>query len=326
LTRENFERVLGIQKAKEHELSAMREAVAAQKKRLMAQAKADRAVLKQARQSLNALRKSLREDHDRKITKAKADARRTEREKAAATIKRLDANLRKAQIENQHLKNQSEVGRAWDGHIADFIRGVFGPLGDHVETTKGSRSGDVIVNMRHNGEIICPIIVENKTGLKIEPEFIRQASRAKRERKARYALLVCDGKRRGFEGGIKSEGDVLLVKPAALITLLHIIREAHVDLARSKASHAQIDQVSRNLLAFVTSQDFRTPLESVLKAAGDLETHLVKEKDQMQRWWTLRLAHYRQICVDSKTIRSTVNVILERKCLGADIVPMRRAS
>lgn len=249
-----------------------------------------------------------------------------EKRKAVATIKRLENNLKKAQIENEHLKkatNQSEVGRAWDGEMADFIRGVFGPLGDQVETTPGSRKGDVIHNMHHDGALICPVIIENKSGQEITLKFIRQASEAKRVRKARYALLVSDGKRAGFEGGIKIEGDVILVKPAALISLLHIIRDVHVELARAKASTARIDEVSENLMAFIRGQEFRAPMAAIVKAAVDLESHLTMEKDQIGKWWELRLTRYRQIGLDGAAIQSAVHAILESKS-KSNLVPLRR--
>lgn len=259
---------------------------------------------------------------------AKVKARSVEQTRAAATIRRLETNLKKAQIENEHLKRattQGDVGRAWDGEMAAYIKSVFGPLGDQIEPTKGSRKGDVLVCIRHNGETICPIIVENKTSQTITQEFIRQTSRAKRYRGARYALLVSDGKRKGFEGGVKIEGDVILVKPAALISLLQIIREAHVELARAKASGERVDEVSQTLLAFVEGRQFRTPLEAILKTATDLETNLAREKSQVTRWWDTRETLYRQIGLDGESIRAAVHAILEGKSRRLTVVPARRA-
>lgn len=197
LTATEYERVLGIQHAKERELQAMRASIASEKAKLLAQAKADRDELKRERESLVKQKRSLKAEFGKRVSVAKFEAQNAEKRKSVATIKRLETNLKKAQIENEHLKNatnQSEVGRAWDGEMADFVKSVFGPLGDHVQKTSGSRKGDVIHNMRHDGEVVCPVIIENKTGLDITLKFLRQASEAKRVRKARYALLVSDGK------------------------------------------------------------------------------------------------------------------------------------
>lgn len=336
LTQSEYDRVLGVQHAKERELREAREAAAREKKLLLEKFrkqqqtfKAQQEALKRDRQALREQKSSLKAQYDEKLKSARTLAQAAERKKAEATIKRLELNLKKAQIENDHLKkatNQSEVGRAWDGELAQFLRGIFGPLGDHVEATVGSRKGDVIFHVRHNGEVVCPIIIENKTGLDVTLEFIRQTSRAKRQRKARYALLVSDGKRAGFEGGVKIESDVILVRPAALVTLLHLIREAHIELARAKASAHRIDEVSQNLKAYVQGEHFRTPMDAIVKTADDLVAHLAMERRHVGKWWDYRDSLYAQIGMDGKSIKTAVHAILEGRPIDSKIVPIRRAS
>lgn len=336
LTQSEYDRVLGVQQAKERELRDARDAAAREKKLLLEKFRkqqqniqTQQEALKRDRQALREQKSSLKAQYDAKLKSARTVAQAAERKKAEATIKRLELNLKKAQIENEHLKNatnQSEVGRAWDGEMADFLAGIFAPLGDHVEATIGSRKGDVIFHVRHNGEVVCPIIIENKTGLDVTLEFIRQASRAKRQRKARYALLVSDGRRAGFEGGVKIESDVILVRPAALVTLLHLIREAHVELARAKASAQRIDEVSSNLKAYVQGDNFRTPMDAIVKTADDLEAHLANERRQTEKWWQLRQALYGQISMDGKSIKKAVHAILEGRPIETKIVPIRRTA
>ncbi len=262
------------------------------------------------------------------LAAAKVDARASELEKMTGTITRLEDSLKKAQTENEHLRlatTQGDVGRAWDGEMAQYIRSVFGSFGDEIVPTKGSRKGDVIVNFRHEGETICPIIIENKTGQTVTREFIRQTSRAKRDRQARYALLVSDGKRAGFEGGIKVEDDVILVKPAALISLLQIIREVHVELARAKAAGAHVDEVARRVLDFIDGCEFRAPLESVVKTAGDLEANLARERAQVSRWWETRETMYRRIALDGETVQRAVHTILGEVARNSTVVPINRS-
>jgi len=334
LTEAEYDRALGLQQAKERELREARQAAAIEKKALLEKfrkqqqnIKAQQDALKRERQTLREQKASLKAQYDAKLKGARATAQAAERKKAEGTINRLELNLKKAQIENEHLKkatNQSEVGRAWDGEMADFLKQHFTSLGDHVEATVGSRKGDVIFNVRHNGEVVCPIIIENKTGLDITLEFVRQASRAKRQRKARYALLVSDGKRDGFEGGIKIEQDVILVRPAALLHLLHVIRETHIELARAKASSQRIDEVSEKLKAYVQGDEFRAPMDAIVKMAGDLEAHLVNERRQIEKWWQYRANAYAQIGIDGKVVKGAVNAILEGRPLPSNVVPMRR--
>jgi hypothetical protein len=337
LSAAEYDRVLGIQKAREKELSDLRGAASRELKVARKEREAatrEHAALQSQREALRreraTLGKTLRREFDQKLhlatANAKTQAQLAEKRKASATIRRLENNIKKAQIENDHLKNattQSELGRAWDGQMADFIRNTFGPLGDQVEATRGSRRGDVIHNMRHNGRIICPIIIENKTGLEITAEFIRKANDVKRLRKARYVLLVSDGRRQGFEGGLKIEKDVILVRPAALTSVLSIIRDVHVELARSKASDSRIDEVSRNLKLFVQGEEFRTPIDAIVKTSGDLLDHLQKEQTLVSNWWKMRTSLYGQIGLDAKTIRLAVHSILEGKSIDSKVVPMR---
>lgn len=336
LTQSEYERVLGVQQAKERELREAREAAAREKKAVLEKfrkqqqhLKAQQETLKCERQALREQKASLKAEYNAKLKSARAVAQAAERKKAESTIKRLELNLKKAQIENEHLKNatnQSEIGRAWDGEMADFLASIFSPLGDHVEATIGSRKGDVIFLVRHNGEVVCPIIIENKTGLDVTLEFVRQAGRAKRERKARYAMLVSDGKRAGFEGGIKIEGDVILVRPAALVTLLHIIRETHIELARAKASALRVDEVSASLKAYVQGEQFRTPMDAIVKTANDLAAHLKLERRQVEKWWDYRNGLYAQIGLDGKSVKNAVHAILEGGSIDSKIVPIRPAA
>lgn len=328
LTAAEYERVLGIQQTKEKELRDMRDEVAREKKALLQQSKTEREALRRERASLTEQKRDIKSNFDKRLKIAVLDAQTAEKKKAETTTKRFKNIITKLQRENEHLHNatnQSEVGRAWDGKMADFIAEHFRPLGDHVEPTPGSRKGDIIYNIRHNGETVCPIIIENKTGLVITAAFIRQTSMAKRDRKARYALLVSDGRRAGFEGGIKIEKDVILVRPAALISLLSIIRTTHIELARSKASDQRIDDVSKNLKAFVQGENFRTPIDAIVKAAADLDDHLRKERVQVDSWWKMRERFHAQIGFDGAAIRTAVQEILGGKVLDAKIMPFRRA-
>jgi len=58
--------------------------------------------------------------------------------------------------------------------------------------------------------------------------------------------------------------------------VLSIIRDVHIELARSKASDQRIDEVSKNLKKFVESDDFRTPIDAIVKTAADLQSHAFK--------------------------------------------------
>lgn len=97
----------------------------------------------------------------------------------------------------------------------------------------------------------------------------------------------------------------------------------HIDLARAKASTSRVEDVSKNLLAFIGGQEFRIPMEAILKTAADLESHLTKEKAQIAKWWDLRLTLYRQIGLDGAGIQSAVHAILESKS-RSKVVPLRR--
>jgi len=91
------------------------------------------------------------------------------------------------------------------------------------------------------------------------------------------------------------------------------LREHIVEVAKANVVRERRALVAQKLLRYITSPQFRNPIEEVTRAAGDLQEMIVEEFKDHRRVWQKRLNYYRRIEWDSSQVDANIALVLQGK-------------
>lgn len=183
---------------------------------------------------------------------------------------------------------------------------------DHIQHE--GKAGDVLHEVRIAGKRIGLIVYECKRTPNIPDGHVQQTARAKASRRADFAVLVTTGKRKGFTG-LSEIGGILIVSPLGVVALVALLREQAKALFRAGLTQGERQKVAQQLHGFICSPDFRNPIESVIRTAGDLGQMVLEEAVQHRRTWQRRWEKYQRLSWDSRYVQRSVQAVLQgKKC------------
>lgn len=174
------------------------------------------------------------------------------------------------------------------------------------------KGGDVLHTVQFGGRPAGIIIYECKRTPKILNQHIRQAHRAKQSRDADFGVLVTTGQKRGFSG-LAQSGSVLIVSPLGAIPLASLLRVHLIEMLRAKIAKEKRAMIARKLMKYITSPQFKNPIEEVIELSSDLQDMVKDEARNHVRIWKKRWECYQKICWDSSQIRSNLQLLLHGK-------------
>jgi hypothetical protein len=290
LSQEEYDKALGILGAREQHLEH-------QKAKLVAQVKRARDDAAKARAS-----------------GVQAERSRTQRLLAGKDqeIKRLNERLRQLK---RGSTPQTE-GLEFEVKLVARLAREFPEDNDSHE----GKAGDVVHEVFVAGKPAGIIVYECKRESRISEDHVAQAGRAKHSRRADFAVLVTIGTRRGFTGLAEMAG-VLVVSPLGVVALVSLLREQLRALARARLRDSERQRAAQRLLAFITSPDFRNPIEAVIRTAGALQKSVLDEASAHRKLWERRWQHYHAIAWDASLVRSNVQLVLQGKQPSAHLPP-----
>src|SRR2546430_5017521 len=163
--------------------------------------------------------------------------------------------------------------------------------GDEVRRTPGSKNGDVLHTVRSDKKGVGLIVYECKQTRRIEDDHVDQALRAKRMREAEFAVIVTTGKRRGFTGLSNLRG-ILVVSPLGVVALATLLRQVLLEMFRARIGSQRRSQIAGELLKYVTSPQFKNPIEELVQRATDFQGLLPEEMKTHPRIWPKRWGPY----------------------------------
>ena len=191
------------------------------------------------------------------------------------------------------------------------------------------QAGDILHYVRFNGQVAGVIIYECKRCPRISSAHIHQAYEAKQARKAHFAVLVTTGTRKGFTGLSQDRG-VLIVAPLGTVALASLLREHLIEMQRSNVALERRAVIAQELLKFITSTEFKNPIEEIIRTSGQLQDILRDEVKSHQRTWRKRWEHYKVVHWDAAHIQANLTSVLhgEKPKLPArrEIAPLQLAA
>jgi hypothetical protein len=143
-------------------------------------------------------------------------------------------------------------------------------------------------------------------------QHVRQAHLAKQSREADFAVLVTTGQKRGFSGLAQMNG-VLVVSPLGAIPLASLLRGHLIEMLREKITKEKRAIIAQKLVGYITSPQFKNPIEEVVKLSSELQDMIMEEAEGHRRIWKKRWGHYQRIHWDSSQIRDNLQLVLHGK-------------
>ena len=255
---------------------------------------------RQLREARSKAQKAKREGKDEGI---KVERARTQRllqgyERKIAKLKERLAQLKKGSTP------QTE-GLEFEEKLAARLKREFP---DDTIQHKG-KEGDVLQTVNFEKKPAGVIIYECKRTPRILPQHIDQAQRAKQSREADFAVLVTTGHKKGFSGLIQMKG-VLVVSPLGTIPLAGLLRGHLIEMLRAKITKEKRAVIAQELAKYITSPQFRNPIEEVVHLISELEDMIKDEATEHYRVWKKRWGRYQTIHWDTSQIRQNLQLVL----------------
>ncbi len=278
LTKDEYERALGILGAREEHLMH-------QQKELRAQ-----------------LRAAAR------LRVAKQEGIQIERERAKRLFAGKEREVRRLQERIRQLERGSTPqteGLEFEDKLAARLRREF-PKDEIQHKGKG---GDVLHVVKFDQKAAGTIIYECKRTPRIQGQHIVQARLAKRHREADFAVLVTNGQKKGFSG-FTQMGGVFVVSPLGAIPLSALLRLHLIEMLKLEITKEERAIIAQRLVDYITSPQFKNPLEEVVRRATDLQEALKEEVRDHLRTWKRRWEHYRSIHWDTSRIRHNLDRVV----------------
>jgi hypothetical protein len=247
----------------------------------------------------------------KRIQEAKRQAQQQEKKRAErlmagwkTKVKTLEERIR--QLEKGSTP-QTE-GLEFEEKLAARLKRQFPE--DDIEH-KG-KDGDVLHVVKFERKTAGIIIYECKRTPKIPSQHIQQAYTAKQSREADFAVLVTTGQKKGFSGLAQMNG-VLVVSPLGAIPLAALLRGHLVEMMRAKITKEKRAAIAQQLMKYITSPQFRNPIEEVIQLTSELQDMIKDEAREHFRMWQKRWDHYQKIHWDSTHISNNLQLVLHGK-------------
>ncbi len=252
----------------------------------------------------------LKQAHAR-VKEAKEEGKRAERERTKRLLKGKEAEIQRWKDRVRQLKRGSTPqteGLEFEDKLVARLKRDFPE--DKVEHT--GKGGDVLHTVRFSKKPAGVIIYECKREPKIRPTHIRQAFRAKQSREADFAVLVTTGQKQGF-GGLAHMNGVFVVAPLGVLHLVSLLRLHLVEMLKAKVTRKERAIIAERLVKYVTSPQFKNPIEEVIRRASDLQDLLFDEALAHKHIWEKRWEHYQVIHWDGSHIQANLGLVLQGK-------------
>jgi len=252
---------------------------------------------------------------ERRLGRSIDEAKREVQERERRRTRRLTAGLRDKARRLEDRIRQLEKGTTPQTDGLEFEEKLAARLKreypDDGVQHKG-KGGDVLHIVRSNGKEAGIIVYECKRVPTIQGKHIHQAYLAKQSREADFAVLVTTGQRRRFSGLEQRDG-VLIVAPLAVIPLASLLRLHLIEMLRAKITKERRAIIAQRLLKFITSSQFKNPIEEVVRTASGLEEGLKDEMRDHKRVWERRWRAYQTIRWDATQVQGNLHLVLHGK-------------
>jgi hypothetical protein len=226
-----------------------------------------------------------------------------ERESYQKKVKLMEHQLQK--------KTANELGDGGEIDVFENLREVFASQGDlTTRIKKGQPGADIIHEVRHKGQPCGRIIIDSKVHQGWKYEFVTKLRQDQAEAGAEQAILTTSA----FPSGKKEmciESDVVVVNPARIVHVVHILRQAMITMHVRGLSMKERAGKMNKLYGLITSESYRRKFNEAGKLTHEILELDVQEKKAHDNVWKKRGTFATRINNVLRELETDVDSVIE---------------
>jgi hypothetical protein len=249
---------------------------------------------------LSEMRAALEKDRDAKLLKQQSAFNR-ERESIQKKAKLMEQQLQK--------KTANELGDGAEIDLFDALREAF-PGDDIRRVQKGQSGADVLCEVLHKGQSCGRIIIDSKNRLAWQNVFITKLRQDQVNANADHAILASSV----FPAGKRElciESDVIVVHPARVVHVAHILRQTMVAMHVQGLSIKERTGKMARLYSFITSESYSRKFSEAGKLTQEILELDVQEKKAHDNVWKKRGSLATRVNHVLREIETEVSAVVE---------------
>ncbi|MGC9968494.1 MAG: DUF2130 domain-containing protein [Minisyncoccia bacterium] len=327
LTQEEYDKALGIWKAKHEEIKHLekeradlkQQAASLKKEKAEARRAAKLLIAEQKRKSVAELRQSrllmkevFKKQLENKVGKAVASTKNKMGQLNRSWKIALEKN-EKLQQEIKRLKEQREKGITpqiegllEEDKLLAKLKELYCPPDQFEHPGKG---GDIIQTVMEQGKPVGKIVYECKKVRSFSQSHVKQASDARESRKADFAVLVTNAfpaKRQSYF----VSNTVYVISPVSVEAVTYTLREFLVRIALLRLSNAAKEKAVNEIYKYMSGNEYSDKVNGMASQLLTLRGDLKSEINSHWQIWKKRYASYQTLFVDLGTIDSRLKSLL----------------
>ena len=253
-----------------------------------------------AKKELGNQRAALEKDKAMAILKQQSEFKR-ERESFQKKLK-----LMEHQLQN---KTANELGDGGEIDVSEALKEAF--PGDRVtRIKKGQPGADILHEVLHKGQVCGRIIIDSKVRQGWQNAFMTKLRQDQVEAGAEQAILATSVFPSG-EREMYTESDVIIINPARVVHIAHILRQAMITMHVRGLSMKERAGKMNKLYRLITSEPYKRKFSEAGKITEEILDLDVQEKKAHDNVWRKRGAFATRINNVLREIETDVDGVIE---------------
>lgn len=211
----------------------------------------------------------------------------------------IESLKRKLEELNKGLSNESNqlVGEAQEIAIEDRLKESF-PHDNIISVQRGVLGGDIIHEVvMPNGEGAGKILWESKRTKQWKDDWIDKLKEDRTRSSCDYGIIVTKTMPKNTRGFTMIDGIVVTEFPH-IVAVSSLIRVYLINIKRAKLSQADRHTKEGMLYGYITSNDFRNRVQSIVDSISHAKEDLENEKKALNRIWAKRNMELERAVID----------------------------
>jgi len=208
----------------------------------------------------------------------------------------------------QNQGSQQAQGETQELILEEFLKDSF-PLDEVEEVAKGKKGADALHVVKTKfGETAGKILYESKRTINFGNDWISKLKEDAKEAKADIAVLVTAVFPKGVER-MKMIDGVWVCSLIEFRGICHILRESILKFDELRGSQVNREEKMHKLYDYLTGEDFRRKVETIVDGFKKMQADLQKEKTLMNKLWNERQVNIDKVLTSTAGMYGTVQAI-----------------
>lgn len=222
----------------------------------------------------------------------------------------------------QNQGSQQAQGESQELIVEEFLKDNF-PLDEVEEVAKGKKGADALHVVKNKfAEIAGKILYESKRTVKYDNAWISKLKEDAKEAKADIAVLVTSVFPKGVER-MKMIDGVWVCSLIEFRGICHLLRESVLKFDELKGSQVNREEKMHKLYDYLTGDDFRRKVETIVDGFKKMQSDLQKEKTLMNKLWNERQVNIDKVLINTAGMYGTIQAISNNSAQKIDALEIQ---